>query len=172
MDSPVLLEEINRIDRDEFVARLGGVYEDSPWVAAAVAEGRPFATADTLIAAMRAVVDKVTPEQQLRLILAHPDLAGRLAMAGELSDSSRQEQSGVGLDRLSPPEFAEFQDLNARYRAKHGFPFIICVRRTDKAGILAAFHRRLPADTTEEIQTALMEIHHIARLRVQDLMGR
>ena len=166
-----MLGTINRMDRGEYVARLGGIYEDSPWVAEATVEARPFATFGDLIAAMRAAVEAAAREDQLRLIMAHPDLAGRLAMAGGLSDCSRHEQHGAGLDRLSAPEFEEFQDLNARYRAKHGFPFIICVRLTDKEGILEAFRRRIASGTGEEIRTALDEIHHIARLRLLDLSG-
>lgn len=165
------LAEINSLESGQFIARLGGIYEDSPWVPAAVAGQRPFASPGHLIDAMRAAVEGSAPEDQLRLIRAHPDLAGRLAMAGGLSDCSREEQSGVGLDRLGAAEFAEFQELNTRYRAKHGFPFIICVRLTDKAGILEAFRRRIASGTEEEIQTALREIHHIARLRLHDLFG-
>lgn len=165
------MDELNRLARADFVIRLGSVYEHSPWVAEAVADQRPFGSRDELTAAMRAKVDAADEAGRLRLIRAHPDLAGKFALAGELTVASRSEQSGAGLDRLEAAELALFQELNARYRETFGFPFIICVRLTDKAGILEAFRRRLESDPGTEQLTALNEIHHIARLRIADLIA-
>lgn len=112
-----------------------------------------------------AVVHDASPEEQLALIRAHPELAGRAAVA--LTEASAAEQASAGLDRLSQAEFDRFHALNAAYRDKFGFPFIICVRRTDKAGILAAMERRLANDRDTEIEKALAEIGEIVRLRLE-----
>jgi len=165
------ISELNAIDKAAFVGLLGGVYEHSSWVAEQVASGRPFSHPEQLMDQMRLAVETSTPQRLLNLILAHPDLAGKLALAGELTDDSRSEQTGAGLDRLTEDEFREFSDLNARYREKFGFPFIICVRKTDKAGILASFRKRIGNSPAQEKAAALSEIHEIARLRMEDLLA-
>lgn len=165
------LDLINTLEGETFVSTLGGIYEHSPWVVEAVVAQRPFATTEDLIAAMRTAVDDADEAARVELIRAHPDLAGKLAICGELSEASTAEQAGLGLDRLSGDEFARFHELNTAYRERHGFPFVICARLTDKAGILDAFSRRTAADTADEVATAIAEIHRIARLRLLDLMG-
>jgi 2-oxo-4-hydroxy-4-carboxy-5-ureidoimidazoline decarboxylase len=164
------LETLNALAPGAFVSLLGGIYEHSPWVAGAVVGKRPFAASRDLIDAMRAAVDQADESARLALIRAHPDLAGKLAIAGKLSEASAGEQAGLGLDRLSPDEFARFQEMNSAYRARHGFPFVICARLTDKPGILEAFARRTRAETCGEAATAISEIHQIARLRLLDLL--
>ena len=153
-----------------FVACLGGIYEHSPWVAEQAADGRPFSGKEHLADRMRAVVENADESAKLALIRAHPDLAGKLARAGALSAESTREQAGLGLDRLSDEEFERFSDLNNRYRERFGFPFVICVRLTDKPGILAAFERRLEHDAAAETPEALRQIHLIAGLRLADLV--
>lgn len=164
------LAEVNAMEKTAFVGCLGGVYEHSPWVAEQVAGARPFLSVEQMLDQMRAAVDGTGAEAQLELIRAHPDLAGKLAMANELTEASRREQGGAGLDRLDKEEFAEFSELNRRYRQRFGFPFVICVRKTDKAGILAAFRKRLENGAEEERTAAVAEIHEIARLRIEDLV--
>lgn len=164
------LSNLNALSAEDFVGLLGGVYEHSPWVAEAVASQRPFADRDDLIAAMRAVVEAASDEQKLTLIRAHPDLAGKLARSGALTEESKREQAGLGLDRLTDEEFGAFTEFNERYRERFGFPFIICARLTTKQGVLDAFARRTEQTSEEEMQTALQEIHHIARLRMLDLV--
>jgi 2-oxo-4-hydroxy-4-carboxy-5-ureidoimidazoline decarboxylase len=159
---------LNAMEKEGFVGRLGGIYEHSAWVPEAVAQQRPFQDRAELVAAMRMAVETATDEVKLALIRAHPDLAGKLARAGALSESSTREQAGLGLDRLSDGEFERFTDLNDRYRERFGFPFVICVRLTDKAGILAAFESRMENEMPREIAEALRQIHHIARLRLAD----
>ena len=154
----------------DFVACLGGIYEHSRWVAEQAAGERPFQGKEHLADRMRAAVENASDSAKLALIRAHPDLAGKLARAGELSAESAREQAGLGLDRLSDAEFERFSDLNSRYRERFGFPFVICVRLTDKPGILAAFERRLEHDAGAEMSEALQQIHHIARLRLEDLV--
>ena len=124
---------------------------------------RPF---DDLLAGLMAPVLAATPEEQVALIRAHPELAGKATIDRSLSAASAAEQAGAGLDRLTPEEFARFHALNNAYRHRHGFPFVICVRLTDKAGILAAMERRLDTSRNAEIATAIEQIGHIVRLRL------
>ena len=164
------VDALNAMPKAEFVACLGGIYEHSPWVAEQTTGERPFSSREHLADRMRATVERAGDSAKLALIRAHPDLAGKLARAGALGDESTREQAGLGLDRLSDAEFDRFSDLNTRYRERFGFPFVICVRLTDKPGILAAFGRRLEHDPAAEIAEALQQIHHIARLRLEDLV--
>jgi 2-oxo-4-hydroxy-4-carboxy-5-ureidoimidazoline decarboxylase len=160
------LDEINRLSEAAFVARYGVLFEHSPWVVERAAGRRPF---DDLHAGLMAVVEAASREDQLRLIRAHPELAGKAAIARELTAASQAEQASAGLDRLTPGEFASFHALNAAYKQRFGFPFVICVRRTDKAGILAAMAQRLTAGPDDEVGTAIREIGEIVRLRLETL---
>ena len=160
------IDDLNRLDEAAFVRTLAGIYEHSPWVPARVAGRRPFPTLDALARAMADTVAAASRVEQDALILAHPDLAGRLARAGTLAEASRAEQAGLGLDRLPDAEYERFDRLNRAYRARFGFPFIIAVRRHTRASILAAFEQRLDHDHDIERRTALDEIDAIARLRL------
>lgn len=144
---------------------MSALFEHSPWVEER-ADARP--SSGDRHADLMAVVRGATPEEQLALIRAHPELAGKAAIDGRLTEASAAEQASAGLDRLTPAEFERFQALNAAYREKFGFPFIICVRLTDKAGILAAMERRLGNDRETEIATAIDQIGEIVRLRLRD----
>lgn len=142
------------------------LFEHSPWVEER-ADAQP-SSGDRHVDLM-AVVHAATPEEQLALIRAHPELAGKAAVDRTLTDASAAEQASAGLDRLTPEEFDQFHALNAAYRDKFGFPFIICVRLTDKAGILAAMQSRLTNDRETEIATAIGQIGEIVRLRLEDM---
>src|ERR1700686_2633941 len=122
------LSQLNALDRTGFVSQIGWVYEHSPWVAEQAWEDRPFARIEDLHAAMQRVVEIAPPEKKLTLILAHPDLAGGLAKVGELTNASRREQAGAGLNYLTSAQTEQMRHNNARYREKFGFPFIICAR--------------------------------------------
>jgi len=152
----------------EFVTRFGGIYEHSAWVAQEVA-AEAIATNDLaeIATLMAECVDNASSERQLALICAHPDLAGKAQVAGELTADSTSEQASAGLDQCSAEEYAQFQDLNTRYKEKFGFPFFMAVRGSSRADILAAFAARLDNDATTEFETALAEIHQIATLRLQ-----
>jgi len=165
------LARLNQLSEAEFLATLGGVHEHSPWIAEQAFAKRPFPNRDHLVAAMRGIVDSASEEQKLALIRAHPDLAGKLARAGSLTPESRHEQAGLGLDRLNDEEYDRFSTLNAAYRERFGFPFIMCARLTTKDGVLAAFLTRLKNNRISEIAAALEQIHHIARLRTEDLIA-
>jgi OHCU decarboxylase len=158
------------LDRGAFLARYGGVYEHSPWIAAAVWDaGRAADDVAALAAAMAEVVEQADRAAQVALLRAHPDLAGRLALAGELTADSASEQAGAGLDRCSPEEFELFQRLNAAYVARFGFPFILAVRGRTRAEILEIFGRRVGARPEVEFREALDQVHRIARLRLEAL---
>ena len=148
-------------EKAAFVARYGGIYEQSPWVAEAC-----WPPPEDLTAAMRAVVDAAPRERKLALIRAHPELASRAKMA----DASVKEQAGAGLDQCSPAEFEAFQRLNAAYNARFGFPFIIAVKGLSRADIRAAFEARLGNDPETEFATAMAQIHRIAAFRLADLL--
>jgi 2-oxo-4-hydroxy-4-carboxy-5-ureidoimidazoline decarboxylase len=165
---PHTITELNRLDRDAFVAAVGHVFEHSPWIAAAAWERRPFDDLAALHAAMAAVVAGAGEERQLALIRAHPDLAGRVALAGELTAESSREQAAAGLTALSADELARFTAYNEAYRARFGFPFVICARENKKDAILAAFPVRLANGREQEIATALGEVATIAWLRLLD----
>ncbi|MEI7770761.1 MAG: 2-oxo-4-hydroxy-4-carboxy-5-ureidoimidazoline decarboxylase [Chloroflexales bacterium] len=168
MPDQIFLDELSRRDRAGFVAAVGHIFERSPWVAEAAWAARPFADLTALHAAMCAAVGAAGAERQLALICAHPDLAGRLARAGQLGAESTQEQLAAGLDALGPAEAAQFDAYNGAYRERFGFPFVICAREHKKASILAAFPRRLANTREQEIAVALAEIAKIAWLRLQD----
>lgn len=165
---PISFADLNRCDRDGFVAAVGHVFEHSPHFAAAAWDQRPFASREALHAALCAAVRQASPEAQLALIQAHPDLAGRLARAGQLGAESTNEQAAAGLDALSPEEAERFDAYNAAYRERFGFPFVICARANRKEAILEAFPRRLRHSRDQEIATALAEIEQIAWLRLAD----
>ena len=158
------------LDREGFLARYAGVYEHSPWIAGAVwDEGAASDDVETLAGAMAARVEAAGQEAQLALLRAHPDLAGKLALRGDLTADSASEQAGAGLERCSADEFAEFQRLNDTYKARFGFPFILAVKGHDRVAILAAFRRRAANGRAAELREALDQVHRIARNRLQAL---
>lgn len=179
---------VSTLDRTAFVARFGGIYEHSPWVAEqtfdrgavpdflcedgrnAAGEIRSPDEARRLGAAMASTLTAGTEVQKLALVLAHPDLVGQAALAGQLTDESATEQSSAGLDQCTPQELERFMSANAAYRARFGFPFIMAVRGADRQRILEAFERRLQNEKQAEFETALVEIDRIALLRLEALV--
>ncbi len=159
-------------DRDAFVARLGFLFEGSPWIVADTWSSRPWRSVRDFHAALIATVAAAGEEQQVALIRAHPDLVGRAALTGTLTRESTAEQRAAGLDpgALAPQEIAAFQDLNAQYQARFGFPFVICARDHQKEDILAELGRRAHHARADEITTALHEIGRIAWWRLQDVV--
>jgi 2-oxo-4-hydroxy-4-carboxy-5-ureidoimidazoline decarboxylase len=151
-----------------FADRFAGIYEHSRWVAE---EAAAVVSADDSLATIAAVmadcVDNASTGKQLALIQAHPDLAGKAQVAGELTEDSTTEQASAGLDQCSAEEYARFQTLNAEYHDKFGFPFVMAVRGSSRAEILEAFGNRVGNDLDTEFETALAEIHKIARLRIE-----
>ncbi|QYJ15873.1 Uric acid degradation bifunctional protein [Rubrobacter xylanophilus DSM 9941] len=164
-------EEVDALSREEFVRVFGGVYENSPWAAEAAWEERPFGELAALEQALERAVRRAPAERRLELIKAHPDLAGRAAVAGEITRESAREQSSAGLDRLTPEEHARFTRMNREYRERFGIPFIVCVREHTKESILAAGERRLSSTRERELETALDEICKIARHRLREIVA-
>ena len=163
--APLTLSGLNALPVSSFVAALGEVFEHAPWVAEAAATGLPYPTVAALHDAMMQAVRSAPAERQRAFIGGHPELGSRVKRA-DLTDHSQAEQGGLGLDRLSAEEFARFNRLNAAYREKFGFPFIVCVRRHTRDSILAQFERRLGNDADAERAAALHEIGLITRLRL------
>jgi len=160
------LAELNSATEDEFVRVLGPVYEHSPHFARRAAAHRPFADLEHLRHALQQEVNHAPESEQMELVKAHPDLVGRAVLTAE----SQGEQAAAGLTDLSEQEVETFRRHNAAYRAKFGFPFIICARMNKKDAILEAFPRRLQNDAGTEKKTALDEIHKIAALRLHDIL--
>lgn len=167
---PHAMEAIDQLDREAFVARFGPLFEHSPWIAEHAWADRPFESADELHEALCSAMYAAPRERQLELIRAHPDLAGRAAIAGTLTEDSRREQSSAGLDQLTPDEFAAFTRVNGAYRERFGFPFVVCVREHTKESILRTAAERLEHSPEEELRVALGEIAKIARLRLRDAL--
>jgi OHCU decarboxylase len=164
------LAYLNSVPLEEFVALVGPVFEHSPWIAQATWGRRPFSSLEHLHRALCETVHSSSEEKQLALIRAHPDLVGRAALAGTLTQASTSEQASAGLDKLTDQKVALFQKFNQAYREKFGFPFVICARLNKKEAILDGFQIRLPHSREEEIKTALAEIEKIAYLRLKDLI--
>ena len=170
------LPELNHCDAAAFTAQLRGIYEHSPWIPERAAAQRPFANVAALKLALQSVVGAATLDEQLGLIRAHPELAGKAAIAGQLTAESTQEQSSSGLHLCSADEFAALHRLNADYNARFGFPFILAVKGPDGKGltrqhVIATFTRRLKNRRADEIAECLRQIHRIAELRLNELLG-
>lgn len=165
------VEELGALDRVSFARAVGRVFEDAPWIAEGAWEARPFASLDELHARMCDVLDAAPDERRLQLIVGHPDLAGRAAVAGRLTRESTSEQRSAGLDRLTEAELERFTRLNGAYTARFGFPFVIAVRDHTKESILAAFEERLGHGVAEERSAALEQIMVIARHRLDGMVS-
>ncbi|GAB4211250.1 MAG: hypothetical protein OHK0012_03370 [Synechococcales cyanobacterium] len=162
----VTLADLNAMDSNLFVKTLGAIFEDSPQVAAAVAQHRPFTSTADLHTQMVAEIQAWTEEEQQQLIAAHPDLGSRVAMA----PASVAEQTGAGLDRLSAEQLSRFQQLNQTYRQRFGFPYVVAVKNHTPESILADYAQRIHNSPETEHQRALQEIFQIARFRLQALI--
>ena len=159
----------SRMTGDQFMEIYGGVYEQSPWVAEEAFARQDIDTLEELHAAMKVAVVRADMNQQLALIRAHPDLACAPADMSKLTRESQAEQAGAGLKNCTPEEFTEFQKLNAAYKTKFGFPFIIAVKGLKREDILKAFRARLNNAPDQEFKTALEQIHKIAWFRLAAL---
>ena len=165
---PISVEDVNLMSHKAFVDAFGDIAEHSPWVAEVAAYARPYADRRAMIGAFLDAILEAPPAKQLALVRAHPDLAGKAAIAGELMPDSRKEQAGAGLDRLTPEEFARFTALNNTYRETFGFPFVFAVKGSDKHAILAAFEARIGNDPEAELATAIRQVGNIVTFRLED----
>ncbi|MEW6165024.1 MAG: allantoate amidohydrolase [Pseudomonadota bacterium] len=170
------LASLNTLEPAAFVAALNGIYEHSPWIPARAAGKRPFASVAALKLALQDAVNEAGEDERLALLRAHPELAGKAAIAGELTQESTSEQAASGLDRCSPEEYARLHQLNLAYNAKFGFPFILAVkgptgRGLARGAIIETFARRLGNARTDELAEALRQVHRIAEIRLNALLG-
>jgi 2-oxo-4-hydroxy-4-carboxy-5-ureidoimidazoline decarboxylase len=168
----IALDQVNEMDQEGFVARFGSLFECSPWVAEEAWRSQPFGSVEEMWRAFEYAMYAAPQERQLELIRAHPDLAGKAAIAGELTQESTREQASVGLDRLSTGEFEAFTRMNREYREKFGLPMVVCVREHTKESILENVQSRLGNSRDEEIRTVLAEISKISHYRLLDLLER
>lgn len=162
------------MDSAAFVAAFGGMFEHSPWIAERAFDlelGPTHDTARGVHSALARIFRSATEAERLGVLQAHPDLAGKLAAAKRLTAASTAEQASAGLDALTDGERATFTRLNEAYTARFGFPFIIAVRDHDKAGILAAFKRRVAQDREAEFAEACRQVERIAELRLIEALG-
>ena len=168
--------DLNTLDAIAFVAALDGIYEHSPWIAQRAAGRRPFASLAALKLALQEVVDAAHEDERLALLRAHPELAGKAAIAGELTAESTGEQAASGLNLCSADEYAALQRLNAAYNGKFGFPFILAVkgpagRGLTRTAVIDTFARRLKHVRADELAEALRQVHRIAEIRLNALLG-
>ena len=166
----ISLSTLNDMSDEEFVSTLKDIFEHSPWVAEKVCSKRPFKSVRSLHSAMVSAVGNASQRAQMDLICAHPDLAGKAALAGELTESSTVEQARAGLDTLSKEEYEEFHKLNNGYKSRFGFPFILAVKGHDKHSIMKAFQARLENEPEQEQIEALKQIAEIGRFRLESLV--
>lgn len=162
------VSQLNDMTRVRFVGALGAIFEMSPWIVEEAWDKRPFADVVALHGAMMDIVRLSGEERQIALLRAHPDLAGKTARAGALTQHSTEEQGSVGLDRLTDAEYDRFHASNDAYKNKFGFPFIVAVKDFDKQGILDAFERRLTNDRDQELAEGLIQVGRIAEIRLAD----
>jgi len=170
MTDKISLDRLNQIDRDQFVGVLGGIFEHSPWVADMIYQDRPFHSSTQLHQTMVDAVNKSPDFQRMALICNHPELAGKEATEGTLTNDSRQEQSRAGLDQCSTEELIQLQSLNRAYREKFDFPFVIAVSGLDKTQIIAAIELRLKNSVSVEFETSIAEISKIGLIRLNALI--
>jgi 2-oxo-4-hydroxy-4-carboxy-5-ureidoimidazoline decarboxylase len=165
------IAEVDRMDLPAFREAFGAVVEHSPWVAEAAHGRAPFGSAAGLTLAFTAAIRGADDGQRLQVLQAHPELAGREAQAGELTEASAQEQRAARLDRLTPAQLADLREINAAYRERFGFPFISCVREHSVASLLTWGRARLEREAADEARTALAEVDKIVGLRLRGLVA-
>jgi 2-oxo-4-hydroxy-4-carboxy-5-ureidoimidazoline decarboxylase len=161
------IEDLNSLERAQFVSAIGWVFEHSPWVAERAWDMQPFADVPALHRAMVDQVERALPDEQLALLREHPDLGTR----AKVSEASSAEQAGAGLDQLTQAEFERLRGLNGVYRDKFGFPFLFAVKGSTKHDILDALERRVRSSLEEEHRVALDQVYRIARFRLEDTLS-
>lgn len=167
-ESLLSLNQVNDLSLEDFIVAFGDVGEHSPWVAEQAADARPFANRRAMAEAFIEALLGAGDPQKLALVRAHPDLAGRAAITGSITDESKREQAGAGLDRLTPEEFGRFKALNDAYREKFRFPFILAVKGLNKSEILSSFEKRMGNDPETELANAIRQVAQIVASRIAD----
>ena len=168
--NPMKLRELNEFDQGGFTFALADIFEHSPWIPSETWIKKPFSSVDDLHEKLCETLATASSELKIKLIRAHPDLAGKLAMSGELTEFSSNEQQSAQLDKLTEEQFNRITELNNRYRETFGFPFIICVKEHTQASIFKHFEDRIRNDSDSELEAALFQIGRIAWHRLNDLI--
>jgi 2-oxo-4-hydroxy-4-carboxy-5-ureidoimidazoline decarboxylase len=171
MNESVSLSQLNTIECDEFVHLLSDIFEHSPWIPRYAWKCRPFESVSDLHSSMVTVVESSTEDEQLGLLRAHPELAGKEARDGVLTESSTSEQSQAGMNALSKDELLEVAQLNSQYLEKFKFPFIIAVLDNTKEDIFRKWNLRLSNRRELELKTCLEQVYLIGKLRLTALTG-
>jgi 2-oxo-4-hydroxy-4-carboxy-5-ureidoimidazoline decarboxylase len=165
------IDQINQLSEDEFVGLFGQVVEHSSWVAKAASHARPYRNFADLYAAMANAISQAGPGVWAQILNLHPELSGKEAQEGALTDFSVSEQAGLGLDRLSKDEFQKIQGFNQRYKEKFGFPFVVCVKQLQNRGqLFSEMERRLSLSGPEELKTGIGQVMEICRLRLHQIV--
>lgn len=165
------LDTLNQLDQKAFTTALGEIFEHSPWIPYSTWERKPFGSIANLHASLCETLEVADESRKLELIRAHPDLAGKLAISGELTDFSTAEQQSAQLDKLTPEQFEKITTLNESYKTRFKFPFIICVKDHSQSSIFQNFEERVENDNASELQAALKQICRIAWYRLNDLLS-
>lgn len=164
--SPMPINTVNALDQARFIELLGGIFEHSPWIAEQVFDAVPFANVAELHTKMVQLVEQGGMAKQLALICAHPELTGKINLRDQLTEHSKSEQSGAGLNQCSTEEYADLINLNTAYTEKFGFPFILAVKGHDRQSIIANFRLRLKNTREAEFKECLGQIYRIAGFRL------
>ncbi|MEM6452571.1 MAG: 2-oxo-4-hydroxy-4-carboxy-5-ureidoimidazoline decarboxylase [Cyanobacteria bacterium P01_D01_bin.105] len=163
----ISIENINQMTQTEFIAQFGSIFEETPTIAERVWTARPFQdVADLHQKMVDVVAQSMTPQEQLVLICAHPELGKR----GKMAEASVKEQASAGLSQLNEDDYHRIQTLNAAYRERFGFPFVVAVKGLSVPDVIAMMEERIQADREEEMGRSLSEIYQIARFRLNDLV--
>ena len=162
------IDKINKLSRSEFVEIFANIFEKTKWIAEKLYNQKPFDDFKDLCSKMLEIFETAGKETQLKILGAHPDLAGKVTI-NLLTSNSRSEQSNAGLDQCSEEEFNEFKNLNKSYRQKYGFPFIIAVKGKNKIEILSEFRKRILNSVDEEFNEAIIQVGKIANLRLNEI---
>ena len=171
MGKKLTAAELSALPVADFVAAIGGVYENSPWIAEKAYASGPYDSLAALAKGLKQVVQDAGTEAQIALLQAHPDLAGKAALAGELTAESTEEQASAGLGSLTKEEMATFVSNNDAYKAKFGFPFVLAVRNARKGTILGSFTTRLQNSPSAELAEGIFQVHKIAWMRLRTLVA-
>ena len=162
------IDKINKLSRSEFVEIFANIFEKTKWIAEKLYNQKPFNNFKDLCSKMLGIFETAGKETQLKILVAHPDLADKVTV-NLLTSNSRSEQSNAGLDQCSEEEFNEFKNLNKSYRLKYGFPFVIAVKGKNKIEILSEFRKRILNNVDEEFNEAIIQVGKIANLRLNEI---
>ena len=166
-----MFNKIDKLSETEFTEVFGNIFENASWIAEKLYEQKPFKDFQDLSKKMITIFESADNENKLKILNSHPDLANK-AKIGSLTPDSNNEQSNAGLDRCTEEEFNKFKNLNAQYKNRFGFPFILAVKGRNKLEILGNFKKRVLSDKQIEFNEAIKQVKQIASLRLEELKNK